>query len=416
MLLIPWKNKKARCLGPVSIRPVLCLLAWLIHLSASGQDPYLLGTARLQEGSYEAAIFYFEQVLATDGNDPETLLKMAETYYQTNEYQSAIRYLERLEGQREGMGSYGLAKTYAKQGDAAMAVHFLERHLNSAYKLPSSTILLEEAFISLENSREWKALWKNDWYTEDEVLLQEISYLTRSGDYLDALDMIDEALAGTAGRASLLTARGEVFHHLGNYQNSIQAYTAAIELTRMNARSFYGRAQSFLAIGKFRDAIPDLERALQLWPEKFEILKELSEAHRTAGNFDPAAASIEEYLKYFPEQAEAYYVQGQILFDSGKYLKALTSFNHCLELETNDPRFYEARGETYLATNTYRYALNDFGMALDLDPRNHEVWFKKGLARWYSNDREGSIADWERAARYGSEKAAKKLEELTPRQ
>jgi hypothetical protein len=55
-------------------------------------------------------------------------------------------------------------------------------------------------------------------------------------------------------------------------------------------------------------------------------------------------------------------------------------------------------------------------MALDLDPKNHEVWFQKGMARWLSQDREGSISDWKKAARYGSEKAAKKLEEMALRQ
>jgi len=75
MLLILWKNRKL---------PVLLLLVWLSFLTAFGQDPYLLGIARLQEGSYEQARIHFEQVLATQTNDPEGLLKIAETYYLTS--------------------------------------------------------------------------------------------------------------------------------------------------------------------------------------------------------------------------------------------------------------------------------------------------------------------------------------------
>lgn len=396
--------------------PVLLLLVWLIHLPALGQDPYLLGIARIQEGSYEQARIHFKQVLASDKNDPEALLKMAETYYLTADYQNAIAYLEKLEVQRTGMGSYGLARTYAKMGDAGMAMLHLEKHLRSGYKLPSSTILLDEAFLSLETSMEWKSLWKNDWYSEEELLFQEIAYLTASEDYLDALEIIEQALGGTLDRSLLLSARGAVFHEMGNYNNSIQAYSEAIEITRMNAESFYGRAASYIALDKFKDAIPDLKRTVQLQPEKLEILKELSEANLAAGDFNQAVDVIQEYAAYYPEKAEAHYMHGNILFESGKYLKALSCFNHCLELETDDPRFYAARGKTYLATSTYPYALNDFGMALDLDPKNHEVWFQRGMAKWLSNDREGSIDDWERATRYGSEKAAKKLEELSIRQ
>lgn len=396
--------------------PVLLLLVWLIHLPALCQDPYLFGIARIQEGSYEQARIHFEQVLASDKNDPEALLKMAETYYLTADYQNAIAYLEKLEVQRTGMGSYGLARTYAKMGDAGMAMLHLEKHLRSGYKLPSSTILLDEAFLSLETSMEWKSLWKNDWYSEEELLFQEIAYLTASDDYLDALEIIEQALGGTLDRSLLLSARGAVFHEMGNYNNSIQAYSEAIEITRMNAESFYGRAASYIALDKFKDAIPDLKRTVQLQPEKLEILRELSEANLAAGDFNQAVDVIQEYAAYYPEKAEAHYMHGNILFESGKYLKALSCFNHCLELETDDPRFYAARGKTYLATSTYPYALNDFGMALDLDPKNHEVWFQRGMAKWLSNDREGSIDDWERATRYGSEKAAKKLEELSIRQ
>lgn len=393
--------------------PVLSLLAWLLHMSALGQDAYLLGIARLQEGSYDQARNYFEQVLARDSDDPEGLLKIAETYYLTADYQNTIAYLEKLEAQRAGMGSYPLARTYAKMGDAGMALLYLEKHLRSEYKLPSSTILLDEAFLSLETSREWKSLWKNDWYSEDELLLQELTYLTRSGDYLEALDLIAQALDGSADRASLFNARGAVFYQMDNYQNSIQAYSDAIALSRMNAESFHGRASSYMALGKFKDAITDLKRTVQLQPEKLEILKELSEASRAAGDFSQAAEVMQDYIQYYQELAEAHFLYGTILFESGQYLKALSSFNRCLELETDNPRFYEARGKTYLATSTYLYALNDFGMALDLDPKNHEVWFQRGMAKWRSNDRDGCIADWERATRYGSEKAAKKLEEIS---
>jgi len=393
--------------------PVLLLLVWLAHLPAIGQDPYLLGIARLQEGSYEQARNHFEQVLARDTDDPDGLLKMAETYYLSADYRNAIAFLEKLELLREGMGSYLLARAHARLGDAGMAAMYLENHLRSEYKLPSSNILLDEAFFAIETSNDWKSLWKNDWYSEDELLFQEIAYLTASEEYVDALDLIEQSLGGTADQALLLNARGDAFQHMGHYQDARQAYSKAIEHTRMNAESFYGRAVSYMALDKFKDAIPDLKRVVQLQPENLEILIELSEANRSAGDFNQAAEVMQEYMVYYPGQAEAFYMHGIILFESGKYLKALSSFNHCLELETNDPRFYAARGKTYLATSTYPYALNDFGMALDLDPKNHEVWFQRGMAKWHSNDREGSIADWERATRYGSEKAAKKLMELS---
>ena len=416
MLSIRWNNRKTLLRGPGMGMLLWLLLTGLYTPSVSGQDPYLMGIASMQEGSYEQARTFFEQVLALRSNDARGLLKMAEAYYQTADYQPSIDYLERVEEQRDGMGSYGLARAYAQLGDHSKAVQYLEKHLRSEYKRPYSKIWLDPAFVSLENSREWRSLWKTEWYTPEEQMIREISYLTESGDHLDALDMIQDGLSGEADRAALLAARGAVFHAMGSYQNAIQAFSQAISLTRMDALPFHGRARAYMALGKFSDAVPDLKRSIDLQPERLETLLELSEAYRSAGDYDQAVQVIEDYAAYFPDRAEAHFYHGQILYESGSYLKALVPFNRCLELESNDPRFYAARGLTYLATSTYRYAINDFGMALDLDPKNHEVWFQKGMARWHASEREGAIADWERAARLGSGTAVQKLEEITGRQ
>ena len=176
MLSIRWKNRKTRLWGTFMGMQVWLLMACFNPFPIAGQDPYLMGIARLQEGAYEKARTNFELVLAKNSGNAGALLNMAEAYYQTADYNKTIAYLERLEETSAGMGSYGLARAYAQLGDRTKAMQYLEKHLRSEYKLPSSKIWLDEAFFPLENSPEGRTLWKTEWYTPEERMFQEINY------------------------------------------------------------------------------------------------------------------------------------------------------------------------------------------------------------------------------------------------
>lgn len=381
---------------------------------AQMQELYLKGIARSEQGEYLEARRNFEEALSYDKDDSDCLLKLAEACYRSGASQDARDFLQQVEAVQPGKGSYLLATVHASSGNTREAVKYLESHLRSPYKLPLHRIMLDDAFYAIEDTPEWRSLWTGSWYTEDEEILQNIKYLTGSGDYLEALRKIDTELEKRENRDALHAARGNVLLEMVQYRAAIQSYGRAIELSTSHSSYYYGRAQSYIAQEKYENALYDLEKAYRMEPENLDMLMEISRTYHKAGRFSKAASYSERYLEFYPEKAEAHFLLGQINFDSGKYFDALDQFNACLKLETADPRFYAARGETYLETSTYRYALNDFGMALDLDPGMHKVWYQRGLARWYLNEREGAMRDWERAARLGSFEAAGKLKEYAP--
>jgi tetratricopeptide (TPR) repeat protein len=310
-----------------------------------------------------------------------------------------------------GKGSYLLATIYADSGEPAEAVKFLRLHLGSPFKKPSRSILLDESFAALEDSREWRLLWSEEWYSEEEVMMQEIRYLTESGEHLQALEMTDELLAGKPDWDEMFALKGEILYNMGQQQASVTAYTQAIEFGSSRASYYYGRACSYLHQEKYKKAVEDLERAVRLAPERLTLLSETGTVHHKAGNTREAMEYYTRYLEYYPEDAEVHYLAGQVNLDTGDYLDALVRFNECLRIEKNDPRYFAARGRTYLLTSTYRFALNDFGMALDLDPGDPESWYLRGEVQWKMNRREGAFRDWEKAARLGSFEAVRRLEE-----
>ncbi len=375
------------------------------------QDPYLSGIARLEEGDLQGARVLFTTAIETKGANPELLLKLAEIHYLSGAYQLAIESAKEANRMESGKGNYMLARSFAITGQAAPAVQYLEKHLKSGFKRPRHEILLDSAFASIEETTDWKALWRQTWYSEVENLEFEVAYLRRSGDYVAALEKIEEGLSENQRRDELYAEKGHILFLMGNHQDAIRAYSQAIQISGP-AAYYQGRAEAYIQQEKYTEGIKDLERTLRLQPEKLNLYKRLGLLNQSAGNYPEATENILQYLEYFPASAEAHFICGEIYFDDRNYLKALGCFNRCLALDTGEAMYFEARGKTYLNTDTYAYALNDFTMALDLDPFNPRIWYMKGLCRLKLQNKDGARSDLEKAARYGSVKARQLLEEM----
>ncbi len=280
----------------VNKRFALFLLLVLFGFYARGQvqELYLKGIACSGQEEFPEALEYLEKALSYDSDNANCLLKLAEIHYQTGNNTAALEYLQRLELEEAGRGSYLQSRIHASSGNASEAVKYLESHLNSPYKLPSHIILLEEDFAQIENTPEWRALWNRTWYSEEEEYLREIRYLNSTGDNLQALELVDKRMAEIKDQDELFAARGEILLSMKQYLAAVQSYSRAIEINGREADYFEGRARAYLSQDNPVKAIADLEKVLRLSPENLYLLTDIGRIHY----------STEDYIKAssYPEQ------------------------------------------------------------------------------------------------------------------
>lgn len=373
------------------------------------QDLVFRGLAKMEQKQYGDAIEDLSKAISAGNARAETYLNRAQCYSELGNYTSAINDLLMAEKLRKYTGSYQLARLYAITGKSDSATYYLERHLSSSYKLPESTIKLDPAFTSLEYTPAWQKLWSQEWYNEFEVLHAEIIYQIKSRQYMEALDLIDQNLGKYSHRPQLFAARGEIFMNLKNFTSAVTAYSKAIDITKTQSGYYIQRAKALKMLGKYAEALDNLNKAIKIEPENFSLYIERSWLYNELEMYNLGIQDITFYMELFPEDDHAIYQCGQIYFDQGSYLKALEMFNKCLLLDRSKAEYFAARGNTYLETKTYRYAIQDYGMSLDLKADNPDVYLNKGLARFYLNDKEGACRDWQKAVRYGSDKARELL-------
>ena len=373
------------------------------------QDLFFRALASMEQKQYVDAVEDLSKVISKGNARAEAYLNRSRCYSELGDYPSAINDLLKVEKLRKYTGSYQLARIYAITGKSDSATYYLERHLISSYKLPESTIKLDPAFASLEYMPSWKKLWSQEWYNEFEMLHAEINYQIKSRQYMEALDLIDQNLGKYSHRPQLFAARGEIFMNLENYTSAVNAYSKAINITKIQPEYYIRRAAALKMLGKYEDALDDLNKAIKIEPENFTLYLERSWLYNELEKYPLSIQDITFYMELFPEEDGAIYQCGQVYFSQGSYLKALEMFNKCLSLDRSKAEYFAARGDTYLETKTYRYALQDYGMSLDLKANNPDVYLNKGLARFYLNDKEGACKDWQKAVRYGSDRARELL-------
>lgn len=366
-------------------------------------DDYLMGIARLSEGRYEEAVTCLTNAIAKNQDRDEYFLRRAECLYQLGDYSGALSDLEHT-GNKD-IGSLLTACCYARMGEVEQCISYMDRHLRSAYKQPESVILLDPAFTGMENQKQWKELWRREWYDDVEKLAAEANYLIGRKAYIDALELFSQNAEVVNSRHGLLALRAEVFFRLGNLNNCITDLSAAIEKNTGIPGYYIKRAEAYAIQGKQSKAIQDYTRALQLNPYQFTVHYARSQSYKALNDYEKAGEDMEFLVRYFPDNEKFLYETGRIHYLNNSYLSALKHFNKLLQLSADSAIYFQARGETYLATRIYKYAIMDFSMALDLDPVNNECYLKKGLARFHLGDTEGACIDWDKARRYGSEEA-----------
>jgi len=358
----------------------LQLLLLFIALSGFGQsNPYLSGRASMEEGKFESALPQLEMALEVQPGSSDIYYQLGLSFFSLNRFPEARDAFYETEKRRKGMGSFYLAKSEIRLNHPQQAMKYLRIHLSSRYKLTESEILLDEDISTLEGQAGWQELWNEKrWYNSRDVEFQEAIFLKNQGDYLEAINLLNNLEKQGYNLSTVLYEKAEIYHELGNLKASRSALKSAVKSDARNMDALQQLSVMQLANGESEEALEGLNKLIRQDPARFDAYMQRAEALSQTGDPGGALSDMDLYLTYFPENDSALYRKGLIQFQHGKYLDAIQSFNRSLALNDGESAYYFARGLTYAATGTTRYAEKDMSMALDLDPLNGRIWFEKG--------------------------------------
>ncbi|MFO7657772.1 MAG: hypothetical protein R6W78_11945 [Bacteroidales bacterium] len=369
---------------------------------------YMSAAAMLSKGRTDSASLMLDAAIAREPGNILYYLRKGELEYGRENISEAIRNFETANSIKTGYADLWLAKSYASTDNDSMAIMHLKSHLKSEYRIPGKKIKTDAAFIRLRLSEEWFSLWQENWYTEEELLEEDVRFMIKDGKYLDAIALIDSKLIGSKNPSPLYRYKAEIASALGNFRASAMDWSEYLKL-KNDIGALKERGIAYLHAGKNKESEADFSRALRLDPAEFDLYILRAKALKNMKDYGSAIKDLNLYLNYFPDDLATVFFCGELQYENGNYVEALKSFNKNLRVDNSNPAFFKARGKAYYQTKMYRYAIEDLSMALDLKPNDGEVYYFKGMARFNSGDKQGACADWKISARLGEPKAVEQM-------
>jgi tetratricopeptide (TPR) repeat protein len=183
-----------------------------------------------------------------------------------------------------------------------------------------------------------------------------------AGNYAQALELLNQALAADADAVDAYIYRGFVRVMVGDTEHALTDLNEALRRSP-TAEVYKARAALRQRLGDHAGAIQDYDRALEQAEDDAESYRGRAEAYRMIGLYPAADYNYTQALAHNPQ----------------------------------DGLVYRRRGELRLGVGEPELALADFTQAIALRPTDPEAYFGRAMVRSQLGDLDGAQADFEAA-------------------
>lgn len=362
----------------------------------------------LEKGNFKDAVDELS-VLISENHEKDFLLARIEAYFMLGDYENALIECNQLEKIEKGIASEYLLKIYLQKNDIHKAEQKLLENLKSDYKISLFLLKNNDEFKKIQESDFMDSILSTNIYSATEKYLFKVEQLIHSGNYSDALFLVNELANRNPNIAQTYYFLSKINIHNNQLNDAKYYIDKALELKSNKVEYLVTRIQINMNLENFKDASVDIDKAIRLNPYFLDLYLLKAEILLNNEEYDKAIEQSNFYLALYPNNSDALYVLAKSYFNKGENFEALKNINESLNAKKSVGQ-YELRGDIYSKTGTCQFAEMDYSMALDLEAQNGEIWAKKGFARFKTNNKAGACSDWEKGKRHGSLKAIEYLE------
>ena len=391
---------------------VIGVLITLFILPANGQrlnETYLQAKADMLREQYAEAGLKILSVPAGE-RSPSMYLTLGESYYLTGRYGEAARFFAIADSMR----SNPEAKLYAARAFAMMmqpdrAAEWLQKYLSQRDKLSEAEITLDPAFVKIEHSREWKALWNREWYSAAERKAAEAAVLLKRNRYAEALGIIDTEITNRTTLAQFYALRAKLYEAMEQFEPAHESAQTAISMRNNHTGYFADAANMAVNVKKYDVALDNINRAIRLDPYQLDLYLQRAAILRMNQRYDDARNDINFYFTCLPDDAKALYQLGMAETEAGNPLAGINYFTVLIDNDKSSADYFMARANACIKANNYTLAYHDLAQALDLNPNLPDALYKMGILLQRDNKPDDACYHWKKALQLGSREAAESI-------
>jgi len=347
------------------------------------QQEYLFDIASLyaQTGKFDEARQTYLRLIGLDpdaGVSQKALFAVAWNEKYQGHYDAAVPYFEKLialpgvDGSLITSAKYELADTYKKKGDFEKAIALFKEIISTAKKQGSSGVstmaVLQTGNIYLYGLKDIAAA--QAFYNEaKESSVAEGEVLKDSGLAQYAASVAQSNISGQYRREGFrLLNEGHRTSDQGFYQQAIAQFTKSIETDANDGLAFSGRALGYLWSNDPDRAMWDARKAVRLMPNDEIASINLGYIYIQLNIADEAVIEYKRFIAVNPFTYKGYYNLGYAYLVSGKFEEAAVAFEQAYKIDPTFTRALNNQGWCYWQLEQYAKAVDVFERAIKKKP------------------------------------------------
>jgi Tfp pilus assembly protein PilF len=233
----------------------------------------------------------------------------------------------------------------------------------------------------------------------------------QSGEYAEAVEAFDQALAQRIGRISDMEIDICYYKALAQFKNGdiedcLATYTALIEYDDKNAEAYFLRGSVYLNQQKNKEALADFAAAVKADDKNYQMYIEIADALAAAGDSENEQIYLNQAQQIGGKDAESLRYQGIIALRQGKTDEALKNLTAALN-DGDDESSLEL-GKVYMEQKDAQKASEMFRAYLEKHKEDTEVINQLGCMAAEDGDYDTAITYFEQGL--SVENAANKRE------
>lgn len=202
-------------------------------------------------------------------------------------------------------------------------------------------------------------------------LSRGIAYLHK-GQYDDALEDFDQAIALNPNHSATYVQLGYVYHLKNDLKKSLTDYDRALQLDGKNPQAFRCRGDALASSGQLEKAVGDYTCALSLSKDA-QFLEKRGACFAKLGKFELALKDVNEALELRPKSAYAYVLRGAVYAHQGRHEKAVADFIECNKIDPLIPEAYLNRSGILWSNHKRDEALEVLNSAVKRGVKSPEI-------------------------------------------
>ncbi len=404
---------------------------YLTKTEASPEERLAAAHKFEQAGDHKGAVIELKNVLQVAPTNAEARFLLGRVHYANNDFLNAEKEFRKAQnaGYKQPDMAYILGRTLLvlrQPGKIMEEIH----EIPGASPADNAAILAIRAHAQLllgDKAGTEKALNQADALLPEhpDTLVVRAGVAHTQGQTVEALALIDKALAKAAQRADLWVMKGDLLRTAGKFPEAMAAYAKATSIDPGNLPARLASAQYYVSTAALDKAEVELKALQTVAPNNLmgRYFGALIDFRRK--QYDAANNKLQEVLRGAPDFTPANLLAGIINIRLGKHENAITHLNRVLEqvpahplarkllastmMETgqfgrakelianldnddNDALLLSLRGNLALQAGAYQEARHSLEKASALAPDDQNLIRGIAASRMASGDEAGAIA------------------------